>query len=231
MHETTEREHDEFRGALDAGLEAMGLSISPGERQLLFSHYQLLIEANRQFNLTRITSPADAAVKHYADSLSLLSTPWCRAGDRLRILDVGTGAGFPAVPLAIMCHTWSVMAIDGTGKKVRFVEKSAEALGLANLDAMHARAGELAREGDWSFDLLVVRAVGQMDKVLIELAPLLSPIGAVVFYKTAHLEQAEHKAAADAARQLHLRMDTHRVNLPLADQLLERQLIRYSRQA
>jgi 16S rRNA (guanine527-N7)-methyltransferase len=131
--------------------------------------------------------------------------------------------------LAVACPAWSVTAIDGTGKKVRFVEESAAALGLTNLDTMHARAEDLVRDGDWRFDLIVVRAVGRMDKVLTETVPLLGPSGAVMFYKTARVEQDEADAAAVVAKRLRFRMDAHRVDLPLGGETLARQLIRYGR--
>jgi 16S rRNA G527 N7-methylase RsmG len=107
---------------------------------------------------------------------------------------------------------------------------------LANLDTLHARAADLVREGERRFDLVLVRAVGRMDVLLAETAPLLGQRGAAVFYKTAHIEPAEMDAAAAAARKLRLKMDVHRLDLPLektsADtpaEVLARQLVRFGR--
>jgi 16S rRNA G527 N7-methylase RsmG len=135
-----------FEAALQGALPALGLDLDADVCGRLFEHYQQVVEANRSFNLTRITGPADAAVKHYADSLSLLASPWVDAERSTVVLDVGTGAGFPAAPLAIVCPRWSVLAIDGTAKKVRFVQACAEAMGLGNLEGRHARGTDFARE-------------------------------------------------------------------------------------
>src|SRR5687767_11867845 len=101
-----------FHAALQPALAALRIEVGPAQQEQMFAHYSKVVEANREFNLTRITSPADAAVKHYADSLALLVMPEFCTDRRLEVLDVGTGAGFPAVPLAIVCETWTIVAID-----------------------------------------------------------------------------------------------------------------------
>lgn len=220
-------DQDAFAAALRTALDAMGLSLPPEVGDRCFAHYGLLVEANRQFNLTRITSPADAAVKHYADSLSLLT---CEGRDSFRptaVLDVGTGAGFPAVPLAIARPAWSIVAIDGTGKKVRFVQQSAAALGLGNLQARHVRAEQMAREQVGRFDLITVRAVGRIEALLADLAPLRKTGGEIVFYKTTRLDSDEQQAADRAASRLRLRTKVNRIDLPLGAEHLARQFIRY----
>ncbi len=230
-----------FDAALQANLAAMRVEVGPDSLGLMYAHYQRLVEANRHVNLTRITSPADAAVKHYADSLSLLAAPWFAnrpPSPPLSVLDVGTGAGFPAVPLAIARPHWSITAIDGTNKKVRFVAECAAALGLKNLSTLHARAADLVRQtatptdsNPWAhrFDLILVRAVGRIEQLLTEAVPLLKRKGAIVFYKTAHLDQEEQSAAVQAARKLHLTSDAHALQLSLGQQILARQLIGYRR--
>ena len=251
MDDDAMQQREVFGSALRAGLAALGLDVPTEAQQRMFEHFQLVVEANQRFNLTRITSPAEAAVKHYVDSLSLLASPWAAewVKDRLQVLDVGTGAGFPAVPLAVVRPGWTITAIDGTNKKVSFLAEAAEALGLTNLDPMHARAADLVREnqdkgrgkggggGDWKFDLIVARAVGQMEPLLAEVAPLLGPRGSAVFYKTAHVESTELDAATAMAHKLKLKMQSFRLDLPLpceknaagATEILARQLIQFSR--
>ncbi len=223
---TTQR--DEFDAALQVGLEALGLAVPPDLRAKMFAHYEQLIEANRQFNLTRITAPADAAAKHYADSLTLLAMGWVKTSQKLTVLDVGTGAGFPAVPLAVVCKAWVITAIDGTGKKVRFVSSSASALGLRNLTARHARVEDMARHGEAKFDLVLVRAVGKIDQLLPDLAAVRSPGGSIVFYKTDQVD-AEVAAAEPVAGKLRLDMEMHSVQLPPGAERLSRKLVRYHR--
>lgn len=173
---------------------AQGLArwhIRPSEKQLaqLRDHFAALVEVNRVTNLTRITGPAEAAVKHYVDSLALLL--WV---DRQRItprtlLDVGTGAGFPAVPIAVMRPDWLVTAIDGTAKKVAFVRGVADDLGLAHLRVEHGHSDHWAP--DARFDLVVLRAVTSLSECISIGHRFANGGGYVVAYKTAKLDQKE----------------------------------------
>lgn len=218
-----------FYAALQQAIAALGIVIAPAQQEQMFAHYAKVVEANREFNLTRITSPADAAVKHYADSLALLAMPEFRAIRRLEVLDVGTGAGFPAVPLAIVCESWYIVAIDGSGKKARFVASVAEALGLKNLRVQQARGADLVREGGHTFDAVLLRAVTKLDEGLTEVAPLVRMGGSIVFYKTPHVE-AEMESAAPVAKELGLKACTpFDLTLPSAAGPIARRLIRYER--
>jgi len=187
------------------------------------------VQANRRFNLTRITSPGEAAVKHYADSLSLLSASWFDPAQSLKVLDVGTGAGYPAIPLAIVCENWQITAIDGTGKKARFVKEAAEALGLSNLQARQVRAADLAGERGEKFDLILFRAVCQLAKGLKEVQRRVADGGAVVFYKAAGLTAEEIEEGAKAAQSVGFaESGRYRLQLPSPEGTLERVLIRYT---
>ncbi len=220
-----------FAAGLEGGLDAIGVTCSPGERELMWRHLQLAVQANRQFNLTRITSPGDAAVKHYVDSLTLLAPMSPLGGVRAEkrtVLDVGTGAGYPAIPLAIVCRDWFVTAIDGTGKKARFVERCAAELGLENVRAVHARAAELARQREEVFDLVLLRAVTQIEAGLAEVRPLASPGGQIVFYKTPSIEAGELQAARHGARKLGLHgPKVAAVQLRAGAETIERRLVVY----
>ena len=135
-------EHDRFDRALDEAADRIGVPTTAAQRSAMGHHFALMVEANRRFNLTRITTPVEAAIKHYADSLTLLTCPDIAAAAPITLLDVGTGAGFPAIPLAIVCPAWQVAAIDGTGKKARFVAESAAGLGAtANRKTKSADVG------------------------------------------------------------------------------------------
>jgi 16S rRNA (guanine527-N7)-methyltransferase len=218
-----------FCEALDHAAEATGLRLTDPQRDAMYAHFGLMTEANRHFNLTRITSPIAAAVKHYADALSILAAPWLDLQRSLTVLDVGTGAGFPAVPLAIVRPDWQITAIDGTGKKVRFVAGVAERLCLANLDAQHVRASEYP--GAAEFDLVLLRAVGAIDTSLRETAPLAAPDGTVVFYKTADLPARELELGNRRAARLGLiPLEPFDVTLPGEEEILHRRLLAYRRQ-
>jgi len=225
-------DRDLFDKALDKAAEGMGLGVNRAQRAMMWAHFQYVLEANRQFNLTRITAPADAAVKHYADSVSLLCVPDIHSGGPLTVLDVGTGAGFPAVPLAIMCREWRIVAIDGTGKKVRFVAETVAALGLANVEARQVRAADLGRQMAERFDLVVLRAVSKLAAGLDEVHRVVRPGGEVILYKTVGIARDELAQGNRTARKLGLQpLDPVDVSVPSPEGPILRRFIRYRRPA
>ena len=197
---------EEFHEQLDRSLGELGLDVLPNAKDLLWRHFQLLVDANRRFNLTRITDPRSAAVKHYADSLALVRWFDSQAhllGEkpvaRIRVLDLGTGGGFPAVPLAAVRPEWDIVAVDKTGKKVHFVAGCADVLGLKNLNALWARPPEWNPES--RFDVVAVRAVGTARDCLSTASNLVRPGGCLVCYKTASMNQKEVNRAEEWCRQ------------------------------
>jgi len=190
-----------FVTALRRALQALGIALHPAQIARMTDHYRALLEANRRFNLTRITDPAEAAVKHYADSLAPLAWPHRRLPDGLRVLDVGTGAGFPAVPLAIARPGWQVTAVDGTAKKIGFVADCGRRLGLTNLHALHTRVETLPLDGD-PFDLISFRAVGKLAECFRLALPYLARAGLVVCWKAATIAPGEFHQALRAARRM-----------------------------
>jgi 16S rRNA (guanine527-N7)-methyltransferase len=226
----SQTDREAFEGALMASAASLGLVAHAAQRETMWAHFQRVVEANRGFNLTRIISPADAAVKHYADSLSLLVVPGIDATRPLRVLDVGTGAGFPAVPLAIVCDAWRMTAIDGTGKKARFVADVIAGLGLANVQSRHARAADLARVGSDSFDLVLLRAVGRLADGLAEVRSLPRVGAEVVFFKTANISEEELADGLQAADMFGFEaLPLADVILTSADGPLHRRFVRYQR--
>jgi 16S rRNA (guanine527-N7)-methyltransferase len=141
-----------------------GLTLAPDQLEKLQRFYALLIEGNQKTNLTRITDEREAVIKHFLDSLTALSVipPELREAP-LRFIDVGTGAGFPAIPLLIVCPQWKGTLLEATGKKVAFLSESLGALGLNGV-AVHGRAEEVARDPAHrdSYDLAFARAVAEM---------------------------------------------------------------------
>lgn len=191
----------EFHECLVRACGSFGLSLSDEQVARLWRHFELVREANERFNLTRITDPRRAAVEHYADSLTLAAWLAARAVRPRRALDVGTGGGWPAVPLAIVLPDIRWTAIDSTGKKARFVAEASRDLGLANLDVRQARAREMAGKIE-PFDLVTCRAVGKIADTIDECRGLLAAEGCLVCYKTAHLGDDERAAGRKAAGRL-----------------------------
>ena len=147
---------------------------------------EYLIEVNQTTNLTRITEENDFNIKHAADSLGL---PLCfpeLTEKSLRIADLGCGAGFPSLILALAFPHWHITSIDSTGKKINFVRSAAEKLGLDNLTAVHGRVNELNRKKEFqsSFDVVTARAVAASDSLARDAFAFPAPDGRFIFYKT-----------------------------------------------
>jgi 16S rRNA (guanine527-N7)-methyltransferase len=167
-----------FRTALEEGLKELRLSVTEAQADQLARFAALVEEGNRQQNLTRITSPEEMAVKHFVDSLSLFLVDLPHSG--ARFLDVGTGAGFPGIPLAICRPQWDVVLLDSLRKRLAFLESAMNVLGLNNVSTLHARAEDAARNPAYrdSFDVVVSRAVARLP-VLLELCLPFVKVGGV----------------------------------------------------
>ena len=142
---------------------------------------EILYETNRTMNLTRIPE-SEYWSKHIADSVSI--APYLKG--KFNLCDVGCGAGFPSLPLAAAFPELQVTAVDSTRKKIDFVLRAAETMGLGNLEALHARANELAHEEDYNrhFDLVTARAVGDSVKLVREVSGLLRKNACLYVYRT-----------------------------------------------
>ncbi len=217
-----------FDVALRGALDRWRVPIRPRQLERLRRHFAIILDTNRRFNLTRITNPIEAAVKHYADSLALLL--WTRgcSVDAGTVLDIGTGAGFPAVPLAVMRPDWSITAVDATGKKVDFVARVSATLHLNNLTVEHAHSAH------WSpgrtFDMVIFRAVARLGQMLRDTCRHASPGGWLIAYKGETLASGEQEAASRAASALRLQfVDRHCYDLELGGQTLRRTLHIYRR--
>ncbi len=145
-----------------------------------------LEEVNKEVNLTRITGKTDFELKHAADSLLLPITFPELAARELKIADIGCGAGFPSLILALAFPHWQITAIDSIGKKVNFVRQAAEKLQLTNLTAIQGRAVELNRKPEFQkqFDIVTARAVAPSPKLYRETDKFPMGKGRWIFYKT-----------------------------------------------
>lgn len=218
----------EFRAAIAEGLVRWGVPYTDDQISELFAHHAAVVEANTRFNLTRITDPFEAAVKHYLDSLALL--PWMHGEPRAArsVLDVGSGAGFPAVPLAVMAPNLQVTAIDATRKKADFLADTAQRMGLARLEVLQARA-EHWRVGR-RFDVVTGRAVARLADFLSWTAHLVRTGGFIVAYKTARIRPEEHEDATHVGAQLGLHpADSFEYELRLGDETRVHKLVVFRR--
>ncbi len=170
------------RESFECGIKALGLSASEPRVASLLQYLDTLEVTNRTFNLTRIPR-SDYVTLHLLDSLTCLLEIESCAG--LRIIDVGTGAGFPGVPLAAFLPEASITLLDSTAKKIRFVTETAHSCGIANIIGMHGRAELLAKtpEHGNAYDVVVSRAVAAYPKLMEWLLPLAKRGGRVLAMK------------------------------------------------
>ena len=181
-----------MREILTRGLEALGVDLDRLPALEEFS--RRLLERNQVMNLTAITDPAEVATLHFLDSLCLLPmAEWTGKA----VVDVGTGAGFPGMPLAIVRPDAAVTLLDSLGKRVKFLEECRDALGLRNVTCVHARAEEFAAGHREGFDIAVSRAVAALP-VLCELClPLVRAGGQILAKNSSHT--GEEIASAEKA--------------------------------
>ncbi len=149
--------------------------------------YDAILVANQQVNLTRITSPEDFWEKHLWDSLQGVA-PWLSEGsstDALKVVDVGTGGGFPGLPVALVFPHWAIALLDATRKKLVALETVCDTLGIANVSYLPQRAEQVAHQPTHreSYDLALLRAVGPVNTCAEYALPLLNLGGQAVLYR------------------------------------------------
>jgi len=151
-----------FAEILKNAAEEYGISLSETQLRQFDRYQELLVEWNQKMNLTALTEPKDVAIKHMIDSVSVYDEKWFSEG--MSVIDVGTGAGFPGLPLKILCPSLKVTLLDSLNKRVKFLETVVSELGLSDIVCVHARAEEAARQKQYreKFDAVVSRAVARL---------------------------------------------------------------------
>lgn len=182
-------------------LAGQKIDLSREQARKLCDYYDLLIERNTVMNLTRITGFQDAVERHFVDSMILAR--YVDFSGVKRVLDLGSGAGFPGIPLKILFPHISLCLIDSVGKKMQFVGDAAEALGLRDVETLHVRAEDLAGKNGYreNFDLCVSRAVANMRTLSEYCLPFVRTGGLFAAYKSAEAG-AEIREAEPAIRKL-----------------------------
>ncbi|MDE5755594.1 MAG: 16S rRNA (guanine(527)-N(7))-methyltransferase RsmG [Clostridia bacterium] len=142
-------------------------------------YYDKLIEWNNKFNLTAITHPEDVQIKHFIDSI----LPSDLLGESKNICDIGCGAGFPSIPLAILNPDKKFTLVDSVNKKISFINYIVELLDLQNVTAIHSRVEDFAKDNFQSFDACVARALAGMPTLVEYTLPLIKKGGYLFAYK------------------------------------------------
>ena len=180
-----------FEEKLDSKLKENQIYLSQDQLYKFKIYYKLLVEYNNKFNLTSITEEDDVIVKHFLDSL--LGAKFVNRG---RVIDVGTGAGFPGIPLKIMNNDIDLVLVDSVKKKVDFLQILVSQLDLKGVECIHSRIEDLAHEPDYreGFDFCVSRAVAPLNVLAEYMIPFLKVGARAYAYKSQQLDEELDKA-------------------------------------
>lgn len=192
--------------AVLAAASELGIEFEPGDLDRLEAYLARLLDANRRMNLTAITDPDEAWIRHILDSLTLL--PLLASIDASTIIDVGSGGGCPGLPLALVMPQARFTLLEATAKKARFLAETAAAIGAANVSVVCERAETAGQDRERHrerYDAVVARAVGRLP-VLLELTIPLARIGGIVLAIKGEQSGAEIDEARAALHVLHAKV-------------------------
>ncbi|MGI6668251.1 MAG: 16S rRNA (guanine(527)-N(7))-methyltransferase RsmG [Acetivibrionales bacterium] len=180
---------------LKKGAGELGVDLDEAKISELFKYKEILLEWNKKFNLTAITDEKEFIIKHFIDSLSVI--PYLRGIKSLA--DVGTGAGFPGIPLKIAMPSLEISLLESQEKKVRFLETAIGELGLADISAVHIRAEDAGRSPGYreKMDAAVARAVAPMPVLLEYCLPLVKTGGIFIAMKGGREEEVPFERALE----------------------------------
>ena len=167
-----------------------GIELKEEQLSMLSSFYEMLVEKNKVMNLTGITEWDDVVLRHYIDSISISEI--MNLNDfRGKVLDLGTGAGFPGIPLKIIFPNLQITLFDSLNKRIRFLQEVIDELELKNIEAIHGRAEEFGKNSDYreQYDLVVSRAVANIATLSEYCLPFVKVGGSFISYKTDSIEE------------------------------------------
>lgn len=198
-------------------LKKLGIILTDKQREQFDRYYELLIEWNKVMNLTGITDYDEVILKHFIDSLMLSEI--CDMSNVSAMIDVGTGAGFPGIPIKIVYPHINAILLDSLNKRLKFLNTVIEELGLESVQTLHGRAEDYARKTEYreSFDLCVSRAVANLSTLSEYCIPFVKKDGTFISYKGGDSDE-EVKQAERAVDLLGGKVETiHKFTLPGTD--------------
>lgn len=211
---------------LSQGCEKLGIQLTKKQEQQFQKYYQLLLEWNQSVNLTSIISYEDVMNKHFLDSLCIVQMKDIFNSMPKKIIDVGTGAGFPGIPLKIVFPDMKLTLLDSLKKRIKFLDFLKDELGLEEIKTVHGRAEDLGKDKEYreQFNLCVSRAVANLAVLSEYCIPLVCAKGDFVAYKSGNIKE-ELEASRKAIDLLggQVKKEMH-FTIPNAD--MERSLIR-----
>ena len=180
-------------------LKDFNIKINDEQIKKFMNYMNLLLEWNEKINLTAITQPEEVKLKHFVDSLTVLKY----INDDDKVIDIGTGAGFPGIPLKIMNENTKITLLDSLNKRINFLNIVIETLNLRNIQAIHGRAEEIARNKLYreKYDVAVSRAVANLSTLTEYILPFVKIGGKCICMKGANVNE-ELERAQNAIKEL-----------------------------
>ena len=203
-------QYHDFGEKLQDAISRMNLPVllSEEQKRSFYIFYQDLVEKNKVMNLTSITDEKDVILKHFADSIALILAVPDLKEKKYKTLDLGTGAGFPGIPLAITYPEMELTLADSLNKRILFIKEETEKLGLKNVKAVHARAEDLAKDQAYreQYDLCVSRAVANLSTLSEYCIPFIHIKGFFIPYKSGNVDD-EIKVSSKAMQILKSKLE------------------------
>ncbi|HBI62166.1 MAG TPA: 16S rRNA (guanine(527)-N(7))-methyltransferase RsmG [Lachnospiraceae bacterium] len=184
-------------------LEELHISVSDAQLEQFLTYYEMLVEKNKVMNLTAITDFDEVMKKHFIDSLSLVKV--CDLTGNFSVIDIGTGAGFPGIPLKIVFPDLRLTLLDSLNKRVGFLREVIERLNLHEAEAVHGRAEDFARPGQLreTFDFCVSRAVANLSVLAEYCLPYVKVGGKFISYKSEKVMAESENSRTEIAEAEH----------------------------
>ena len=186
-------EYIEFKNRLQESFQTQKIDVSEKQCKKFFEYMKLLIEWNEKINLTAIVEPGQVITKHFLDSLTILN---CIGTKQQKIIDVGTGAGFPGIPIKIMDDLSEITLLDSLNKRIIFLQEVINKYNLKNIRAIHGRAEDFGQDKLYreKYDVCVARAVAPMNILVEYLLPFARVNGICICMKGANIEEELEEA-------------------------------------
>lgn len=206
----------EFKEKLCAATQKLNIQINNEQAEKFLLYMNLLLEWNKKFNLTAITDKNEIIIKHFVDSLSILSLMQIKNSD---VIDIGSGSGFPGIPLKILCPQISLTLIDSLAKRVKFLEVVKNELGFENLKCFHARAEEFAKLSSQreNYDICVSRGLANLSVLCEFCLPFVKVGGIFIPYKGSDIDKETADAKNCISKLGGKISDIKKISLPYSD--------------
>ncbi len=208
-------DYNQFSDKLISIGKQINVDINEEQANKFYKYMELLLEWNEKMNLTAITEPDEVILKHFIDSITVEKY----INKEAKIIDVGTGAGFPGIPLSIIRNDLNITLMDSLNKRIKFLDEVVEKNNLINVDTVHSRAEELARNSDYreKFDIATSRAVASLNVLLEYMVPFIKVGGYCICMKGSNVDE-ELNNAKKALDVLNCKVEkVERFNLPGSD--------------